>query len=112
MLSTPRFPDARPKIQADLLSLEQKLRATKASDEEIALRKADYFLNYPVKHKTDNNIHHLWSDALQTLFQVQQPSADFKKKREAFVADLFKSEDSFGLTSLSRKEVTSPPVPN
>lgn len=84
----------RNKIQADLQALEQKLRATKASDEEIALRKADYFLNYPIKHKTDNDIHHLWSDALQAMFQVQQPSADFKKNREAYVADLFKSEDS------------------
>ncbi len=78
----------RNKIQADLQTLEQKLRETRASDEEIALRKADYFLNYPIKHKTDNNIHHLWSDALQTLFQVQQPSDDFKKNREAYVAAL------------------------
>lgn len=86
--------DERNKIQADLQTLEQKLRATKASDEEIALRKADYFLNYPVKHKTDNDIHHLGSDALQAMFQVEQPSDDFKQNREAYVADLFKSKDS------------------
>lgn len=84
----------RNKIQADLLSLEQKLRATKASDEEIALRKSDYFRNYPVKHKTDNDIHHLWSDALQAMFEVKQPSADFVKNREEYIADLFKSDDS------------------
>ena len=82
----------RNKIQADLQTLEQKLRATKASDEEIALRKADYFFNYPVRHKTDNDIHHLWSDGLQAMFQVEQPSDDFKQKRETYVADLFKPD--------------------
>lgn len=78
----------RDKIQVDLQTLEQKLRATRASTEEIVLRKADYFLNYQIKHKTENNILHLWSDALQTLFQVEQPSPDFVKNREAYIAAL------------------------
>ncbi|HCF28675.1 MAG TPA: hypothetical protein DEV81_16060, partial [Cyanobacteria bacterium UBA11049] len=56
------MPDSdRAQIQAHLQTLEQKLRATRASHEEIALTKADYFRNYQIKHKTDNNIIHLWS---------------------------------------------------
>ena len=78
----------RAQIHADLQTLDQKLRATSASSEEIALRKADYFRNYQIKHKTDNNIIHLWSDALQAMFQVEQSSADFVKNREAYVASL------------------------
>lgn len=84
----------RAKIQADLLSLEQKLRVTRASHEEIALRKADYFRNYQIKHKTENNILHLWSDALQAMFQVEQPSPDFVKNREEYIAALCTSEAS------------------
>lgn len=78
----------RDKIQADLQTLEQKLRATRASTEEIALRKADYFLNYQIRHKTENNVLHLWSDALQSMFQVEQPSPDFVKNRKAYVTAL------------------------
>lgn len=78
----------RAKIQADLQTLEQKLRATRTSTEEIALRKADYFRNYQIKHKTEDKIVHPWSDALQTMFQVEQPSPDFVKNREAYIASL------------------------
>lgn len=78
----------RDQIQADLQTLEQKLRATKASEEEIALKRADYFHNYQIKHKTDDNIVHPWSDALQALYEVEQPSPSFANNREASVADL------------------------
>lgn len=84
----------RGKIQADLQTLEQKLRSTRASEEEIALRKADYFLNYQLKHKTEESIVHPWSDALQALYEVEQPSASFVKEREAYVANLCTSEFS------------------
>ena len=49
----------RTQIHAHLQTLEQKLRATRASDEEIALRKSDYFRNYQTKHKTEDKIVHL-----------------------------------------------------
>lgn len=78
----------RAQIHASLQTLEQKLRATRASSEEIALRKADYFRNYQIKHKTDNTIIHLWSDALQAMFQVEQPSVDFVENRKAYIASL------------------------
>lgn len=78
----------RHKIQADLQALEQKLQATKASQEEIAMRKADYFLNYEIRSKNEENIDHLWSDALQTLNNVENPSPSFRKQREAMVADV------------------------
>lgn len=77
----------RHKIQADLQALEQKLQAT-TSQEEIAIRKADYFLNYEIRSKNEENIDHLWSDALQTLNNVENPSPSFLKQREAMVADV------------------------
>lgn len=78
----------RHKIQADLQALEQKPQATRASQEEIAIRKADYFLNYEIRSKNEENIDHLWSDALQTLNNVENPSPSFLKQREAMVADV------------------------
>lgn len=77
----------RHKIQADLQALEQKSQAT-TSQEEIAIRKADYFLNYEIRSKNEENIDHLWSDALQTLNNVENPSPSFLKQREAMVADV------------------------
>ncbi|MDF5722662.1 MAG: hypothetical protein PUP91_19690 [Rhizonema sp. PD37] len=56
------------KIQADLQALEQKLKANKANQEEIAQRKALYFLNYQVKDTIDQKqTFNPWSDALEAL---------------------------------------------
>lgn len=84
----------RQKITADLQTLEQKLKATKASPEEIALKKADYFLNYEVKHTTEPDTFHPWSDVFQVLYQVEKPSPSFINQRETFVTDVCKSQSS------------------
>ncbi len=78
----------RDKIKADLQTLEQKLRATGADQEEIGLKKADYFLNYKIKHEIDKNEElNAWSDALQTLYEVENPSPSFIEQRQAYVAN-------------------------
>jgi hypothetical protein len=82
------MPDSqRNQIQLDLKALEQKLKANKASEEEIALKKVDYFLNYEIKHKNEEGIFHPWSDALQALY-IEKPSPSFVEKREAYIANL------------------------
>lgn len=78
----------RDKIQADLQTLEQKLQATGASQEEMALRKADYFRNYKIKQEINKNeASNPWSDALQTLYEVENPSPSFVEQRQAYVAN-------------------------
>ncbi|MEH2058600.1 MAG: hypothetical protein V7K97_21095 [Nostoc sp.] len=78
----------RNQIQADLHGLEQKLKGNKASQEEIALQKADYFANYKITHKTEDGIFHLWSDSFESLYKVDQPSPSFVAKRQASIEDL------------------------
>ncbi|OUL33450.1 hypothetical protein BV372_16505 [Nostoc sp. T09] len=78
----------RQKIQADLQTLEQQLKATKASSEEIALKKAEYFLNYEIKHTTESGTFHPWADAFQVLYQVDNPSSSFIAQRTKFVTDV------------------------
>jgi hypothetical protein len=78
----------RQKIAADLQTLEQQLKTNKAPSEEIAIKKADYFLNYEIKHQTEKGTFYLWSDAFQTLYQVDKPSSSFVKQREEFVANI------------------------
>ncbi|MDF5732940.1 MAG: hypothetical protein PUP92_34350 [Rhizonema sp. PD38] len=81
--------EQRNQIQLDLQVLEQKLKANKASSEEIALKKADYFINYEIKHNTEKDkIFHPWSDALQVLYTVENASLSFVEKREAYIANL------------------------
>jgi hypothetical protein len=80
----------RDKIQTDLQALEKKLKANKIPPEEIALQKADYFLNYQITHQTEAGIFHLWSDALEILYKVDKPSPSFIEKRQAKVEDLCK----------------------
>jgi hypothetical protein len=84
----------RQKIQADLQTLEQQLKVSKASEEEIALRKADYFVNYKIKQKTEVDAFSAWSDALQALYTVEKPSATFVKQRDALVVDLCKRDST------------------
>lgn len=67
----------RDTIKSELLSLEQQLQAKGASKEEIALKKAEYFGD-----------RELWSDAVQTLYQVENPSASFVEQRRSYVASL------------------------
>ncbi len=80
--------DQRNQIQLDLQAIEQKLKANKATTEEIALKKADYFINYEIKHKNEPGIFHPWSDALQILYTVENASPSFIKEREAYIANL------------------------
>ncbi|MDZ7959796.1 MAG: hypothetical protein RMY34_18260 [Aulosira sp. DedQUE10] len=78
----------RQKIQAGLQTIEQQLKSTKASPEEIALKKADFLINYEIKHTTETGTFHPWSDAFQILYQVEKPSASFIKQRAAFVTNV------------------------
>jgi len=55
----------RQQIQAGLTQIEKQLRIKKASVEAIALEKAIYFSE-----------EELWSDALQTIYSVPNPSAE------------------------------------
>ncbi|MBD2198163.1 MULTISPECIES: DUF928 domain-containing protein [Calothrix] len=82
----------RQKIQTDLQKLEQQLKANKASSEDIALEKADYFLNYEIKHQREQGKFYLWSDALQAIHQVDKPSQSFVKQREEFIANICTSK--------------------
>ncbi|BAY25301.1 hypothetical protein NIES2100_51070 [Calothrix sp. NIES-2100] len=92
----------RQKISADLQTIEQQLKATKASSEEIAIKKADYFLNYEIKHKTETGTFYLWSDAFQTLYQVDKPSQSFVKQREEFVANICTEKSPSATTSQAK----------
>lgn len=69
----------RAQINTDLNKLEQKTLA--ANPEEIAQRKAEYFVNYGMKSL-------LWSDALQALYQVKQPSQDFIQNRQELIDNI------------------------
>ncbi len=77
-------------IEADLLALEKSLKASKASSEEITLKKANYFASYQVKHQTDNQVFNAWSDVLQSLYNIENPSAEYIKLREEYTADFCK----------------------
>ncbi len=56
----------RKRITADLRALETQVAAAGASEEEIALEKANYFAKKG-----------LWSDALQQIYSTPNPSEDF-----------------------------------
>lgn len=55
-------------IASELTALENQLKTEGASPEEIALERANYFSD-----------RRLWSDALQEVYAVQNPSEDLKK---------------------------------
>lgn len=78
----------RDKITTELQKIEQQLKAAKTSPEEIAMKKADYFLNYQIQHQTEDKSLNLWSDALESLYQVENPSPSFIQKRQTFVSDI------------------------
>jgi hypothetical protein len=80
--------EERQKIAAQLQALDQKLKVAKASAEEIAATKADFFLDYPIKHKTEAGTFGAWSDALQSLYEVNNPSPSLVKQRQELVMNL------------------------
>jgi Domain of Unknown Function (DUF928) len=69
----------RQAIASALHTLEQNLQRQNASAEDIALSKADFFVDRG-----------LWSDALQVLHEVNNPSDQFVQQRSAYVAALCK----------------------
>ncbi|MEA5572565.1 hypothetical protein [Calothrix sp. UHCC 0171] len=78
----------RDKINLDLQEMEVKLKANKASSEEIALRKAEYFLNYEVPNQNTNKSTHLWSDAILLFYSVENPSPLLQQEREKLLKDI------------------------
>jgi hypothetical protein len=80
------------KIAAELQEIEQKLQASKASAEEITQQKAEYFSNYQIKHKTETEVSHPWSDVLQTLYEIDQPSTQFVEQRDKYLVKFCKEE--------------------
>ncbi|MEM7556071.1 MAG: hypothetical protein AAF378_18620 [Cyanobacteria bacterium P01_A01_bin.84] len=75
----------RQKIKTDLQKLEQKLPKSPNSREARAMYKADYFIKYSTNPQ---NSEVGWSDALQALYEVENPSTSFMKKRQQFVANI------------------------
>lgn len=74
----------RATIEKDLQALEVN-SGSKLTSEEIALKKAEYFLNYQIKSQ-DNT--HLWADALQALYQLKNPSQSLVENREKLVSNI------------------------
>ena len=81
-------PQEHQKIAIQLQAIDQNLKATKASPEEIATKKAEYFLDYEVQHKTEPVTFNAWSDALQSLYEVDKPSASFIQERQELMTNL------------------------
>lgn len=61
----------RASITADLRTLETTLKRQKAKEETIALQRAQYFAD-----------HKLWSDVLQEVYSVKNPSNELKRMAE------------------------------
>ncbi|MCY6493860.1 hypothetical protein [Leptolyngbya sp. GGD] len=70
-------------IATDLQTLEKQWKSKGESTEAIALQKASYFV--------DRN---LWSDALQALYEIENPSQSFSQQRQAYVKDICSSRSS------------------
>lgn len=84
----------RAKIQNDLQALEQSSKLAKSSPEDIALKKAQYFLDYQIKHQNDAKTYLPWSDALQSLYEVDKPSASFVEQRDKFIVSFCSSNST------------------
>jgi hypothetical protein len=67
-------------ITKDLKKIESQLKIQQASVEKIAKTKADYFINK-----------NLWTDALQQMYSVSNPSQELVKVREDIAQNLCKS---------------------
>ncbi|PSB25000.1 hypothetical protein [Stenomitos frigidus] len=72
--------EQRQAIGTALRTLEQRLQQQNASAEDIALIKAEFFADQD-----------LWSDALQVIYEVSNPSAQFVEQRSSYVASLCQS---------------------
>lgn len=70
-------PEQRQRIQAELETLTQQLQANQASPETIAIKQAEYFANQD-----------LWSDALERLYSLENPSPGLKQRRQEIVTQL------------------------
>jgi hypothetical protein len=81
-------PQEHQKIATQLQAIDQKLKASIASPEEIAAQKAEYFLDYKVQHKTEPDTFNLWSDVLQSLYEVDKPSSSFIQERQELITNL------------------------
>lgn len=81
-------PQEHQKIATQLQAIDQNLKATKALPEEIAAKKAEYFLDYQVQHKTETGTFNPWSDALQSLYEVDKPSPSFIQERQELITNL------------------------
>jgi hypothetical protein len=64
-------------VATGIADLEQKLKESSAED--LAIAKAEFFEQ-----------RNLWSDALQVLYQVENPSADFVEQRRSYIQGLCK----------------------
>ncbi|OKH54621.1 hypothetical protein NIES2101_07385 [Calothrix sp. HK-06] len=84
----------RAKIQSGLQALEQSSKLAKSSPEDIALKKAHYFLDYQIKHQNSDRTYLPWSDALQSLYEVDKPSASFIEQRDKFIVSLCSSNST------------------
>ncbi len=80
--------EERENISQQLQALEKQLKNTKDSSEEIALKKANFFFNYQIKHESEGKTFSAWSDALLALHQVEQPSRSFVNNRKQLVKSL------------------------
>jgi hypothetical protein len=67
----------RAQITTELQSLETQLKSEKATEEEIAREKANYFIEKQ-----------LWSDALQSMLTVKNPSPELLQKIQELLGDL------------------------
>ena len=68
--------DQRNQITADLQSLTRQLQASGLSPEGIARQQIDYLLNQPEP---------LWSDALQTLYEIENPSTETTQEIQTWI---------------------------
>lgn len=71
----------RDPITADLTALEKKLKQQRATQEAIALQRADYFAQ-----------RRLWADVLQEVYSVRQPSKELQQVAEKISTDYCQSE--------------------
>ncbi|MBW4510847.1 MAG: hypothetical protein KME64_30680 [Scytonematopsis contorta HA4267-MV1] len=78
----------RSKIETDLQALDKELKTAGVSQEQLAERKAEYFLNYQIKDDNGKDMVHPWSDIFQVLYEVEKPSASFVQKRETKISQL------------------------
>jgi hypothetical protein len=70
-------PEQRGEMQRQLQAFHDDLKKQKYSNEEIALQTADFFADRK-----------LWSDAIQILFSVSNPSLQFLEERQKYLQQL------------------------